>query len=428
LARLIVTAGAGATTPATPRRPGYLVLNPLGLPRRVAVLLPEAALDLRPEGPLRSAQFTEEGVAAVVDLPAFGFAWVPRDTDPARPPAASAGLSARGRQLRNESIAIEVDATTGGIRSVAGVGEATPRLGQQLVVQGLLDAVGKPVASQMRSDRFEIDYGGPALVQATAQGSLLDPRNGNRLAAFVQRYRLWTGRPILEVEVTLSDLDPVWLEQAARSDPWSVYLGCRWAWPDTSSMLRRTSLGYPELTEVERPETPEVLDITTRTQRTALLFGGLSHHRKQGGRMLDTLLIAGTETGRAFTLGVALDLEYPFQAAQDFLAPAVVVPTEEGPPALGIVGWLAQIDHKNVAISRVEFTENAGDRGWGLVFHLLETAGQSGRCRLRLFRDPTWARQVDFLGETIIDLSVDGDAVHVDLTPHELARVEVTLG
>jgi alpha-mannosidase len=126
-------------------------------------------------------------------------------------------------------------------------------------------------------------------------------------------------------------------------------------------------------------------------------------------------------------MGVALDLEYPFQAAQDFLAPAVVVPTDAGPPALGVAGWLAQIDHKNVWISRVEFTENAGDRGWGLVFHLLETAGQSGRCRLRLFRDPTWARQVDFLGETIIDLSVDGDAVHLDLTPHELARVEVTL-
>src|SRR5207248_3515473 len=144
--------------------------------------------------------------------------WVPRDSDPARPPAASAGLSARGRQLRNESIEIEVDAATGGIRSVAAVGEAMPRLGQQLVIHGLLDAAGKPVASQMRSDRFDIDYGGPALVQATSQGSLLDPRDGNRLASFVQRYRLWTGRPILEVEVTLSDLDPAWLEHAARSD------------------------------------------------------------------------------------------------------------------------------------------------------------------------------------------------------------------
>jgi alpha-mannosidase len=193
-------------------------------------------------------------------------------------------------------------------------------------------------------------------------------------------------------------------------------------------MLRRTALLAPELTEIERPETPDAIDISTRMQRTALLFGGLPHHRKHGGRMLDTLLVAGLETCRSFALGVVLDLEHPFHAAQERTAPAPVVPTDDGPPALGTTGWLAQLDHKNVAISRVAFTDNAADRGWGLVFHLLETAGQSGRCKLRLFRDPSWARQVDFLGETIIDLSVEGDAVQVDLTPHELARVEVTLG
>jgi alpha-mannosidase len=272
-----------------------------------------------------------------------------------------------------------------------------------------------------------VDFGGPALVQATSRGQIIDPGRGNLLATFEQRYRLWTGRPILEVQITLSDIDAAWLEQAARSDPWTTYLACRWAWPDANSMLRRTVLWTAEMTEIDRPETPDALDITTRTQRTAILCGGLSYHRKASGRMLDTLLVAGGETCRSFALGVVLDLEYPFQAAQDFVSPPAVVPTEDGPPTLGVAGWLARIDHQNVAISRVEFTENAGDRGWGLVFHLLETAGQSGRCRLRLFRNPTWARQVDFLGETIIDLSVDGDAVQVDLTPHELAKIEVTL-
>jgi alpha-mannosidase len=336
-------------------------------------------------------------------------------------------MSARGRELRNESMALEIDATTGGLRRVSAAGESTPRLGQQLVITGLVDPSGKPVGSQMRCDRFDLDYGGPALVQATASGRLVDPRQGTRLASFVQRYRLWTGRPILEIDVNIGDLDLSWGDLAARSDPWSVYLASRWAWPDASAMLRRTVLWGPELTQAERPETPDALDISTRTQRTALLFGGLAHHRKNGERMLDTLLVAGSETCRSFKLGVVLDLEYPFHAAQDFITPAPVVPSDEGPPALGVAGWLAQIDHKNVVISRVEFTENAGDRGWGLVFHVLEAAGQSGRCRLRLFRDPTWARQVDFLGETIVDLSVDGDAVCLDLTPHELARVEVTL-
>ncbi len=145
--------------------------------------------------------------------------------------------------------------------------------------------------------------------------------------------------------------------------------------------------------------------------------------------MLDTLLVAGSETCRTFALGVVLDLEHPFQAAQDAITPPAVVPLEHGPPAIGPTGWLMQIDNKGVAVSHVEFAEHTGeDRGWGLVVNLLETSGQAGRCRLRFFRSPTWARQVDFQGETIIELSVQDDAVLVDLTPHELARVEVALG
>jgi alpha-mannosidase len=427
--RIVATPPPAASASTVGPRPGYLVFNPLNVPRRAAVILPGAALDLRPEGPLRASQFTEDGVWAVVDLPALGFAWVPREADLARPPAAGGGLSTRGRQLKNESIEIEIDAATGGVRRLAAVGESTARLGQQLVMTGMFDAKGNPATSQMRCEKFEIDYGGPALAQATSSGSLVDAQEGNRLASFIQRYRLWSGRPIFEIQVTLTDLDPAWLERAAQADPWSAYVACRWAWPDPNSMLRRSVFWSAELTEAERPETPDFLDISTRTQRTALLFGGLPHHRKNGSRMLDTLLVAGSEVTRTFTLGVVLDLENPFQSAQDLIAPALVVPSDDGPPSIGTSGWLALVDNKAVAVSHVEFVGETGDsRGWGLVFHLLETSGHAIRCRLRLFRNPTWARQADFQGDTVVDLSIDGDAVNIDLTPHELARIEVTLG
>jgi alpha-mannosidase len=429
LARAIMGAGAaGASSAAGAARAGYLVFNPLNVARRAAVILPDAALDLRPEGPLRAAQFTDLGVQAIVDLPALGFAWVPRATDLARPLAAAAAVSARGRTLKNESIAIEIDAATGGIRSLAAASESSARLGQQLVMTGLADSQGKPAISQMHVDRFEIEYGGPALVQATSSGSLKDPRTGKSLAAFVQRCRLWAGRSIAEIDVALDQIDPEWLNRAAMADPWTVYLACRWAWPDPNSMLRRTIFMAPELTEAERPETPDVIDISTRTQRTALLFGGLPYHRKAGARMIDTLLIAGSEAARSFTLWVALDLEHPFQAALDVVTPAVVVPVDDGPPSIGASGWLAQVDHKGVVVSHVEYAAATGDdQGWGLVFHLLETTGRSSRCRLRLFRNPSRARQADFHGETVIDLTIDGDAVLVDLTPHELARIDVTM-
>ncbi|GAC1471999.1 MAG: hypothetical protein NVSMB9_18730 [Isosphaeraceae bacterium] len=409
-------------------RPGILVINPTASTRRAAVTLPEAAPDLRPEGPLRASQFTEHGVVAVVDLPAFGYAWVPRDTNFEASPAPVANLTVRDKVLRNESISVEIDPISGGIRGVRATGEDTARIGQQLVVTGLSATDGRSAATRMRAESFEVEYGGPALAQTTSTGTIVGPSE-QQIARFRQCVRVWAGRPILELEIALSDLDPSWLDSLASADPWAHYLACRWAWPDPSSMLRRTCLLAPVLTEAERPETPDALDISTRRQRTALLFGGLAHHRRQGGRMLDTLLIAGRETARHFQFGIALDAEHPFQAATDLIAPSFVVPLESGPPPAGPTGWLFQVDNKGVAVTGISFVESSEDgRGWGLAFLMLETTGRPSRCRLRSFRNPTWARQTDFQNQVIVDLPTDGDSVLIDFTPHELARIEITFG
>jgi alpha-mannosidase len=128
-------------------------------------------------------------------------------------------------------------------------------------------------------------------------------------------------------------------------------------------------------------------------------------------------------------MGVALDLEHPFHASTDLVAPAFVVPTGAGPPRTGPTGWLFNVDHKAVAVTGVEFLETSEDgRGWGLAFHMLETAGHAARARLRCFRNPTWARQTDFQHDIIVDLPTEDDGVMIDFTPHELARVEVILG
>jgi alpha-mannosidase len=281
----------------------------------------------------------------------------------------------------------------------------------------------------MVAERVEIDYAGPALVQAVSIGNLVDPSDGRTIARFQQRFRLWTGRNIFEIDITFREIDPNWLAATAQAtDPWSSYIACRWAWPDANSMIRRLIFGSPELTDVPRPETTEGIDISTRHQRTAMLFGGLPYHQRHGGRMIDTLLVAGSETERSFRVGVALDLEHPFQASQDFIATAQTVRVQGGPPEIGATGWLVKVDHRAVMVTHLEYVESTGDgRGWGFIAHLLETGGHAARCRLRFCRNPAWARQADFNGETTVDLPIDGDAVLVDLTPHELARVEVTM-
>jgi alpha-mannosidase len=410
--------------------PGDLILNPLSIPRRVSVVLPETDSPIPPGGPVRASQFTAHGTEAVVTVAGFGYVWIPR----ARPGVAEAPagpsdtVQSRGRALRNELVRVEVDESTGGLRAVMAAGEDEPRLAQQLVIAGVsqMDKKGQIRHTRMKGTGFEVEYGGPALVQAVSTGQILHPIEDRPLAGFRQRFRLWSGRPVLELDIELTDLDPDWLASIAGGPAWSRYLACRWAWPDSNATLRRSSLLGLEATTADRPETAEVLDITARRQRTALLFGGLAHHQRHGQRMLDTLLVAGKESERAFRMGIALDLEHPFQAALDLLAPPSVVPTPGGPPRSGPTGWFFHLDARSVAVTRVEPVVMEGE-GRGLAFHLLETAGRSSRCKLRLFREPVSARQTDFNDERIVELSVVGDAVQLDLTPHELARVVVTL-
>jgi alpha-mannosidase len=408
---------------------GYLVVNPLGIARRCPVLLPDAAADLRPDGPLRVAQFTDEGVWAVVELPAFGYVWVPSETPVDLPPAAIGILSARERTLKNESVEVEIDAATGGLRSIRAAGEPTARLGQQLAVAGLAGKDGGTSSSRMVCERFDVDYGGPALVQAVSEGTIRDPSNDRALARFIQRYRLWSGRPILEIDITLSDLDQQWVDRLRDGDAWSRFLSCRWAWPDANAELTRTSLFSATPTTVERPETPDVIEVTSRRQRSALIFGGLAHHRRHGNRMLDTIFIAGRESCRAFRVAVVLDLEFPFHAAQDFVTPPIVIPTNSGPPRTGPTGWFFHVDNKAVAVTRVELARGLGTGSkHSIAFHMVETAGRAARVRLRLMHNPVSARRTDFQGDQLADLMIEGDAVCIDLTPHEIARVEVALG
>jgi alpha-mannosidase len=233
----------------------------------------------------------------------------------------------------------------------------------------------------------------------------------------------------MELGISLHDLDPEWFASLATADPWTSHLACRWAWPDGASTLRRTSLMAIVATKSDRPETPDAIEILSRERKTTLLFGGLAHHKRHGERMLDTLLIAGRETGRRFELGVALDLEHAFHAAVDFIAPTRVIATKTGPPLAGPTGWLLHVESAAVHVPRVEYLERTGDgRGWGLAVYLVETSGRAIRSRLRLFKNPIDARQTDFAGELVIDLAIDGDAVPFDLTPHEMVRVEVRLG
>ena len=79
---------ASVPATATPdRRPGYLVINPSEYPAAGGCdLARRCGADLRPEGLLRAAQFTEHGIYAVVDLPPSASRGSPGRLTLGRPP------------------------------------------------------------------------------------------------------------------------------------------------------------------------------------------------------------------------------------------------------------------------------------------------------------------------------------------------------
>lgn len=411
---------------------GHLVLNPSGFARRVPVVLPGAENVPEATGPVFASQLTEKGVEAVVTLPPFGFAWVGQPVPGLYAPESHATrVSTQGRTLKNELAALEFDEKSGGLRAIRTLDDDAARMGQQLVIVNpeWRDPSGKLLSSRMVGRSFEPEYGGPALAQAVSKGAILHPTEDRELARFVQRVRLWAGRPMAELEIELEAVDESWLGSLKGRPAYENYLACRWAWPDAQATLRRTSLGGPVSTQAERLETPGAIDVTTRRQRTTLVTNGLAYHKKHGTRMLDTLLVAGQEETRKFELGIVMDLEHPFVAIGDLGNPAAVVPLGTRPPGGAPSGWLVQVDSKNVMLNRLELVDpEAGDGRPSIIAELIETASRSCRSRLRFFRNPAWARQVDYNGETVVDLAIDGDGILLDFTPRELARVEIGLG
>ncbi len=388
-----------------PGRPGFLVLNPCGFKRRVALELPDAP---PPGGPVKASQAGGAGSLAVVEVPALGFAWVPRSADGPAPAAPRLRLADQ-HTVRNEFFEAEIDPATGGLRSLRDARTRVGRLGQQLVFNP---------GSAMRAREVKVTAAGPALGEVVSEGVLVDAQEGV-LASFRQRFRAWVGRPVLELRVELRPARP------PQGYPWHAYFGARFAWRDERASLVRGCLGTAYVTGHTRPETPDFLEVRQGREATAIFPGGLPFHQRAGGRMVDVILATEGEAAQAFELGVALDRDYPMQTALGLPTPSPAVPVDRGPPPVGAAGWLFHLDAPNLMLTALRPDPGGAD---AVTARLLECGFAGGQAGLRCPRDPRRALLLDARGEALSDLPVEGDTVQLDVRRNELAHVRVEFG
>ena len=184
-------------------------------------------------------------------------------------------------------------------------------------------------------------------------------------------------------------------------------------------------MGY--VTNHPRPQTPDYLDIRTPPFSTTIFTGGLPFHQKQGGRMVDVILMPEGEKTTVFEMGIAFDRETPAQTALGYTSPLAVVPTTKGPPHIGASGWLFHIDASNLLLTRM--TPGTMDPSGGIAdavtARFLECANYSGLAEFRCVRDPQRAILLDLRGQFLAEANRSGDIVHLEVTPNDLVHVQV---
>jgi hypothetical protein len=406
--RLQVRAAAG--------QPGTMLLNPCAFARRVTLELDGAARPLAVGGQIKACQLDGSLLRVVVEVPALGFAWIPKEGPPGtQPMVARMRLGdPAARMIRNEFFEAEVDAGTGSLKAIRDHKTRVNRLGQRLVFNP---------GSRMVAKDIKVTSSGPALGEIVSEGELLGEQN-QVLATFKQRLRAWLGRPLLEMRIELKPVQP------AAGYPWHAYFGSRFAWRDERGILLRGVGGSTHVTTHTRPQTPDFLELRLGRLGTVIFPGGLPFHQRHEGRMLDVILQPEGEEATTFDLGIALDRDMPMQTALGLTSPIAIVPTTKGPPHVGTSGWLFHLDAPNLLMTRMvpgplEIREGEPPSQDAVTARLLECAGHSGHAEFRCVRNPKRAVLLDARGRFLLEASPAGDAVLLEVSPNDMVHVQV---
>jgi len=388
-------------------QPGYLIFNPCGFTRRVALEIPGFRGMIPVADPVKAAEFTTEMARLVVEVPSLGFAWIPR-TGNALAPKPRMKL-ADGLTVRNEFFECDIDSTTGGIRSFRDMRTRHTRFGQQLVFNP---------GSKMVARDIKITNNGAALGEIVSTGDLINERD-EVLATFRQRFRAWLGRPVLEMRIELD------VKHEPTGYPWHSFFAARFGWRDERAVLFRGVNGANTQTGVTRPVSPDYLEVRLSSERSFLFTGGLPFIQRHGNRMADVVLVPEGEQARSFDLLLATDRDVPMQTAAGWVSPAPMVETEKGPPHFGTSGWLAHVDMPSLIVTALQPCAASEGANRAIAVRLMESAGFGGAAELRFARDPSRASTVDGEGNSLQPLTMTGDAVQLEFSAGETLRVKL---
>ncbi|MCZ2343131.1 MAG: hypothetical protein LC104_15265 [Bacteroidales bacterium] len=393
-------------------QPGWLIFNPFGFTRRVALEYADVLGAVPVVDPVKAAERDGNRVRLVVEVPSFGYAWVPRPQSEGATPAPKARIkTAEGMCVRNEFFEAELDPRTGALRAFRDTRTRMNRLGMQLVFNP---------GSKMQATDVQVTNAGAALGEITAQGEILDDHD-QVLATFRHRIRAWVGRPAIEVSLSFD------VKHRPTGYPWHAYYGARFGWRDERAAIFRGVNGSGMISTYTRPVSPDYWESRLGRERTFVFTGGLPFVQKHGARMADVVLIPEGETGTEFELLLSGDRDYPMPTAVGWTAPVPVVATEKGPPPGGASGWLAALDLPSLLVTslRPEQLPDAPTGARAVAARFIECSGFAGTAGFRFARDPQAAGLIDAEGNPQLVLGIEEGMIPLEFSANESFRLRV---
>lgn len=387
--------------------PGWLVLNPCSFTRRAVVQLPGTKI-YKVEGPVRACQVeTGQTVSLVVEVPSYGFCWLPREGE-LNPASMAAGLRlADERGVRNEFLEGDIDPSTGEIRGIRDSRSRRPRLSIQLAGQ---------TGTAMVHRQINVISRGPARGEIESQGELVDSGN-KKIGEFSLGLKTWLGRPVLEVVGRV--------EMAAGSQPAMAAL--KLVWRDPSMDLRRGWMGQAYRLREGYQRTGEWLEISEGAATATILPQDFPLCRRVGKRSMELPFgFGGKKVDQPHCLGIALDRDFPFLMAQGLESPLPCVPVDRGPPPSGISGWLGMMDHANVVVTDLRPCDVNGRQV--LNWQLINTSQEGFELGLSLAKKIQWASGVDALGQEQRSATVEDYQARLFLQRVEWAGLSIAMG
>ncbi|WP_068142070.1 hypothetical protein [Roseimaritima ulvae] len=380
VAALAASGGSAATNTDGSTK---VLLNPYSVPLRVPATLQGHPPQAKQLPQLFAAHPTaSDQCVALVDVPSLGFATIA----PGRQPQRRGWFSKEPQLAVDQALSNEfLDAVIGDDGSLASV-HSGPVRGNRLSLQLChLDADREPRYSSMQADKIYVSRSDGACGEITSEGRLL--RGDTAIGEYQLRYRVEAGSRWLEVEGQLDLLKGTTL----GGDPWRSYIAARAAVASEAARFKVLLRDKIHKVRGRRLNAPLGVLVDEADRQTLVLADGRPAHRVCGTRMLDSLLMVAGESQNQFKLQYGFDVKSPVSVARSRLSPAVALDA----PSSGIpvpVGWLLQLDARNVLVS--DAVAEQVDGRLEMVLLLIETRGKATKTRLHFYRNPQSAQRM----------------------------------